>query len=220
LQGANISLKKKLYVALVATKDFAKRVMDPGSLIKDPDALYFFRNKNGITEIESTPDSKDNGVCPVCTNNFNDSLAAQRAHCGHILCKPCLDHWLLECKRTYTCPLCRACVVCSTNNCKHHIVYRDVAPPIPMPRILDRVAPHRAGQELHGICPVQYWTLRETTRGHRASLAWIERKLESATVTQGDLVYERYVKEAEQLMEMVTIAFEAAVGEPWYDQES
>jgi hypothetical protein len=63
-QGADISLKKRVYVALVATKDSAKRVMDP---------------------------------------------------------------------------------------------------PSPMPKILDRVAPHRAGQELHGIRPVQYWTLRETT---------------------------------------------------------
>jgi hypothetical protein len=44
--------------------------------------------------------------------------------------------------------------------------------------------------------------------------------LESATITDGDPVFERFVKEAEQLTEKVRIAFEAAAEEPRYDQES
>jgi hypothetical protein len=80
-----------------------------------------------------------------------------------------------------------------------------------MPKLLNRVLPAAAGQELHGLLPIQYWTLRELTRGHRGLLALIEQKLESATVTDGDAVYKRYVKDAERIMEMFMAAVEIAV---------
>jgi hypothetical protein len=211
-QARNISPVNIKGMVLSAYASIDDRFLDPKKLVKDPDALYFFRNKNGIIGTESTRDSEDNKACPVCTDDFHKTFhPTQRAPCGHVICRRCFDHWLLECKRTYTCPLCRACVVCGANDCKHHTISRDVAPPISMPKLLNRVLPDAAGQELHGLLPIQYWTLREPTRGHRGLLASIEQKLESATVTDGDAVYKSYVKDAERIMEMFTAAVEIAV---------
>jgi hypothetical protein len=122
--------------ALESTAEFEERVLAPENLVKDPDALYFFRNKNGIENIDADQGISGNETCSVCTNEFDEALcSSQRAPCGHVLCKGCFDHWLLDCKGTYTCPLCRACVVCGLNDCKHHTIVRDIAPPIPMPEI-------------------------------------------------------------------------------------
>jgi hypothetical protein len=214
LQGvANSNIENKVHTALEFTKEFIERLKDPRSLVRDPDVLYFFRNKNGIVETELTPDSEDGVACPVCTADFDQTLTTHRAPCGHIMCRPCLDRWVRECKGTYTCSMCRACLICSTNKCKHHIIHQDIAPPIPMPMILDCVAPGRVGEELHGIRPDQYWQLRELTRDVRALLAFLTRQMESATFTEGDPVFKHYVKKAEQLLGSITKAFEAAAKE-------
>jgi hypothetical protein len=204
-----VAIHSVVLEAIGILNNFKERILAPGNLVKDPDALYFFRNKNGIKRANSGQDNEDNSTCPICTNDFDETqFSSQRAPCGHVLCKRCLDHWLLECKGTYTCPLCRACVVCSTNDCKHHVIHRDIARPIPMPKILDRVFPDKAGQVLHGIEPEQYWKARESTRGHRGLLAYVEQKLKPA-IDAGDPVYARYVKDAEDILELVKVAVQA-----------
>jgi hypothetical protein len=187
--------------AIGSTADFKERVLSPENLIKDPDALYFFRNKHGIEGTDANQDVEDDKTCPVCTNDFDEtSCSSQQAPCGHVLCKGCFDHWLLECKGTYSCPLCRACVVCGENDCKYHAIHRDVAPPITMPHVLDRVFPDGAGQVLHGIEPIKYRLLREVTRGHRGLLAWIEQQLRSTAIVADDPVNVRYRKDAEDIL--------------------
>jgi hypothetical protein len=210
-RGPPPSVKAKVLEAAMELDDWQTRVYAPANLVKDPDALYFFRNKNGIKEIDPTLGKQTDKACLICTNAFDTTLhLTQSAACGHFLCKRCFDKWLLECKGTYNCPLCRMCVVCGANDCKYHDIHQDRALPLPMRRILDHVILDKAGDVLHGIEARQYWRLREHTRKDRGMLAWIEELLASGSLEALDPVYVRLGKEAEEITARVADAVEAA----------
>ncbi|KAF2127959.1 hypothetical protein P153DRAFT_358111 [Dothidotthia symphoricarpi CBS 119687] len=169
-----MSIASKILYAVAEIPNWQERAYDPENLVKDPEALYFLKQKNGIKTVATEAAGIDDN-CTICTNTFNDtSYAPQRAPCGHVLCSSCFKKWLLESKGLYTCPLCRACVICGENDCKHHAVYQDQAPPVPLAYILDALLPEKAGVSLHGILPILYWELREETRHDRGTLAYIE----------------------------------------------
>jgi hypothetical protein len=156
------------------------RVYDPTSLVKDPDALYFFRSKNGIKEIDLSQNHANcTRECLICDNLFDEDMhLTQRAPCGHVVCSDCFGKWLKQCNATYACMMCRACVLCGNNYCPHHDVHQDRATPHSVPQIVDLVLPNKVDQVLHGIKPKRYWVLQESTRRDRAMLAWIEEILE------------------------------------------
>jgi hypothetical protein len=75
----------------------------------------------------------------------------------------------------------------ATNPCPWHTLREELelAPPTPLPKILDEVLPGKKEEVLHGIEPQKYFVLREATRKHRVTLSRLERWMELAT-RQGD----------------------------------
>ncbi|KAH7086326.1 hypothetical protein FB567DRAFT_527691 [Paraphoma chrysanthemicola] len=213
--GEPSSTKAKVLEAAVELEDWKARVYASQSLLKDPDPLYFFRNKNGIREIDLALSKKGEIAqdCLICTNVFDKTVhTAMRAPCGHIICKRCFDKWLLQTTGKYTCPLCRACVVCGNNECTYHDVHQDRAPPVPIPDILDRVLPEHSGELLHGLAPEQYWTLRERTRTDRGILRWIEDVLATNELSAQDPVRLRLLKDAKEVVARVTNVIREVLG--------
>jgi hypothetical protein len=156
------TVKSKVLAAVNDYIEWKGLAYDPEALVKDPSSTYFLRNKNGNKEV-STSDSSNaqaNDACLICTDGFDDKLhLAQRAPCGHIICRACFDNWLLKCEVKFTCPLCRACVVCGANDCKHHDIRQDIVPPVPLPDVLDKLTSSPRGQVLHGLEPNLYLCL-------------------------------------------------------------
>jgi hypothetical protein len=174
-----LTVKAKVLAAINEYLEWKGFVYDPESLIKDPSSTYFFRNKNGNKDVGSS-DTKGVESCLICTDDFDDELhLAQCAPCGHIICRACFGNWLLECDGKFTCPLCRACVVCGANDCEHHDIRQEVVPPIPLPDVLDNLMSEARGQVLHGIVPIAYLELREASRGDRVLLAFIQELMET-----------------------------------------
>ena len=97
----------------------------------------------------------------------------------------------------YTCMMCRACVVCGMNDCPHHDVHQNPAPPHSLARILDLVLSSKPGEVLHGLKPKRYWVLRESTRRNRAMLAWIEEMLEVNGLRPQHPIRVQWIKDAE-----------------------
>ncbi|KAF1851514.1 uncharacterized protein K460DRAFT_362259 [Cucurbitaria berberidis CBS 394.84] len=158
------------------------------NLKKDPDALHFFIRHNGLSDVDASEIQSGEG-CLICTNTFDDtSHPPQQAPCGHVLCRPCFVKWLHKSTSAYTCPLCRACVICGRNDCPHHPITRDKAPPLPLQGFLKNTL-YRANVPSYGLTPAQYWKLREDTRQDRAMLAWI--LAVKGGVDQHDPVYAR-----------------------------
>jgi hypothetical protein len=175
-------------------------VYAPEALVKDPDALYFFRSKNGIREIDAQQGSDTETTCLVCVSAFSATRQAKAAPCGHVLCGCCFDAWLRECRGRFTCPMCRACVVCGANECKDHDIHEDHGEPMGMRELLDRAEPGRKGEVLHGIEPEVYWKLREYTRKERGMLRWIEEVLRKREMAKRDPVRVRLEKKRERIM--------------------
>jgi hypothetical protein len=180
--GEYRTVKSKVLAAVNDYIEWKEFAYDPEALVKDLSSTYFLRNKNGNKEVSiaDSSDAQANDACLICTDDFDDKLhLAQRARCGHIICRDCFDNWHLKCEGKFTCPLCRACVVCGANDCKHHDILADVVPPIPLPDVLDKLVLSARGQVLHGLEPNPYLCLREASRSDRVLLAFIEDLLES-----------------------------------------
>jgi hypothetical protein len=192
--------------AHIELDDWKARVCAPANLLADSNALYFFRNKNGIKDIDPAQDLANfSRECLICANLFDkDTHLTQRAQCGHVACRKCFGKWLAACKETYLCSLCRACVVCGVNDCPHNDVHQDRAKPQRLEKILDQLRPLEAGEVLHRIRPERYWMLRESTRRDRAMLAWIEEML--GGLGRWDPVRVRFAKDVEEIMARVAQA--------------
>lgn len=173
-RGEFDSLTSKVLAIAGECADMSERTLAPENLIEDPDDLYFFRHKNGIKDVGPSNVTNADGTCLVCTEAFDDTLhVAQKGPCGHIICRMCFQQWLLQCSKIYTCPLCRACVVCGANSCANHGIRTERVRPVSLPSCLDRSLPEKIGKVLHGFDPRWYWSLREITRHNRVVLAYI-----------------------------------------------
>ncbi|KAF2877048.1 hypothetical protein BDV95DRAFT_663869 [Massariosphaeria phaeospora] len=175
-----------------------------GNLLKDPDDLWLFRDGNGLEPLDDLPtdDPEFPTNCSVCIEPYapvdqwptHGPSTPVKTPCGHYFCSKCLKAWLEECIDEYTCPVCRACLVCGDNGCRFHVIRRDNAPPTPLPHVLNVVlGPSKGLQPLHGIQVSVYWNLRERTRHLRADLAGIESELSRANVDFEDPVYKQLV---------------------------
>lgn len=146
-------------------------------LLVDPDPRSFFRNNHAIKAAEE--DEDDIGeLCEICTNDFDTDLhSPQRTPCGHHQCRQCSQKSLKRVVATYTCAFCRACLVCGTNNCQHHIIPdHDEATPYSLIDFLMKghyLCTHKTcmtTKPLCGLTPKRYWALREETRKDRSTL--------------------------------------------------
>jgi hypothetical protein len=211
LQGDVKSATDIVISAIAEVEEWKERVYAPKSLRMDPEAMYFFRNKNGISSsISAKAKGKETEEeCLICTNAFTATRhARQQAPCGHVLCRACFQKWLRESKGTYTCPLCRACVVCGANNCENHYIKRDMAPPIAIPLFLKDSLPDNADDPLHGLAPRFYWELREATRRDRSIMAYIDYVLQ---VEQTEAVRVLLNKDADEVAARITEEIAKAV---------
>ncbi|KAF2853574.1 hypothetical protein T440DRAFT_310509 [Plenodomus tracheiphilus IPT5] len=179
-----LSVSTIILVAVVAREDWQRRVLNPENLLADPDALYFFRREHNPRDVDSVTSNEgdEETQCWICMEPYGNGIhQPQQASCGHIHCKTCLKKWLEESKGRYTCPQCRACLVCNAHDCRHHVVDCDVAPPIPIMEFLKEIydnAETSDGNKL-GWPPSWLFSIREMTRGQRAALALIRAKLEA-----------------------------------------
>lgn len=187
--------------ARIEFEHWREHTYDPDNFIKDLDALYFFRNKSGIKDIDMTPDDADRDLeCSLCENVFDQELhQAQRAPCGHITCRECFSKWLAGCTGTYTCMFCRGCLVCGTNQCPHHKIQRDATAPRSLSWVLDRYFPHKESLEFHGIDHERYLLLREATRKDRVAYALIEEVLRVNEYSPLDPVHVRLETDAQHI---------------------
>ncbi|KAF2030502.1 hypothetical protein EK21DRAFT_88824 [Setomelanomma holmii] len=207
------SIKGKMLAAAVELEYWKARVYAPENLVKDPDALYFFRCKNGLREDDSTPmqDGETPQNCLVCTSLFDKTLQKRmRAPCGHVLCQQCFERWLHECTTAFTCPMCRACVICGENGCIWHELHQDRATPIPMPVVLDRLLPEKVGEVLHGLAPERYRARREATRGDRALFEWVAEYLATNMVEQDNPIRVRLIQDADDAVARIMQAVRGA----------
>jgi hypothetical protein len=213
LQGDVKSATDIVISAIAEVEEWKERVYAPENLHKDPEATYFFRNKNGIS---SNISAKDKGKesekeCLICTNAFTTTHqlhVRQQAPCGHIICRACFQKWLRESKGTYTCPLCRACVICGANNCEDHNIKRDLAPPVALPLFLNDTLPDKVDDALHGLAPDYYWELREATRKDRSIMAYIDYVLR---IEQTEAVRVVLSRDAEEAVAWITKEITKAV---------
>ncbi|XPT02917.1 hypothetical protein M3J09_012021 [Ascochyta lentis] len=148
---------------------------DIKSLLTDPDALWFFRNKHGIKAAEGNEDDIGES-CLICANDFDAGThLPQRSPCGHYQCRKCFQGSLKYVSAAYNCAFCRACLICGDQACKHHIIPQNDALPHPLQDFL-RTGHYlcrdscTAMEPLCGLSPRRYWELREATREVRSSL--------------------------------------------------
>ncbi|KAF2246418.1 hypothetical protein BU26DRAFT_507024 [Trematosphaeria pertusa] len=191
-------LLRKCKMAFVELNRWFREVSKPENLVRDPDQLYLFRRANGLKAVKTDRVGDwEHQECQVCTEEFErpDTIEGertpQRAPCGHVLCKACFKNWLEQSKGRYTCPLCRACLVCGENNCIFHSIRREPTTPMPMPDVL-RIIRGRSEELLHGLAPSRYWVLRETTRYHRVCIRFYNRVLDRDGADVDDPVYQHY----------------------------
>jgi hypothetical protein len=156
-----------------------KGAYDINSLLTDPDALYFFRNNHCIKDAEGSG-SEFGESCYICANDFDAEIhVPQQAPCGHCQCRQCFQKLLSNKDPRYRCAFCRSCLLCGNQNCPHHIVEHDIAPPYPLHEYLESVhtfckATCLNEEPLCGLSPKRYWELREKTRQDRARLSMVE----------------------------------------------
>jgi hypothetical protein len=187
--GTDGAVERIVPGAMAALEEWKERVLLPDNLPIDQDENYIFKHKHGLTNvpISSNADIKKLDDCPVCTLPLTPLSFAKAAPCTHVLCKKCFLKWIAQSKETCTCPLCRACLICGNAEypCKWHRLNRELAPPVPLPTILDACLPEKVGEVLHGIQPEKYFVLREATRQDRARLEILSYWLGEA-ILQGD----------------------------------
>lgn len=169
---------------VAALESWKTRALSPERLDRDYHELAFFYHMHKIQPAETAETE-----CAVCTYTFDSTTHAPEAGpCGHILCKSCFRGWMDEINETFSCPLCRACLVCGLNPCTYHAIKRDIASPCDLSASLNTMLV--GGEEgrialLHSH-PQLYWDLRESTRALRVKVAWVAMCLEGTS--HGNLV--------------------------------
>ncbi|KAF1832591.1 hypothetical protein BDW02DRAFT_420978 [Decorospora gaudefroyi] len=205
-KGTINTLMNIIFSAVVIATEWEERVCKPEDVVHDPSPLYFFTKNHAAKTISLGDGVEHEPDCPICTETFDPPVCIpQRALCGHVLCHGCFQKWLRQSSATYTCPLCRACIVCGIASCPHHTIGdTDRAPPLPLPEILNQILPETSTEVLHGIVPRRYWELREVTRKDRGTLAWIEHVLAMHNPAQDDPVRVRLTKDSVEIVESIT----------------
>lgn len=185
-----------------ARLDWEDRAYSIENLVRDPDSLWFFQRRDGLKTVQMAEvppptctvndkgeEVEENPACPVCAEEFDRTARApKRAPCKHVLCAHCFVKWTpcsTAATGTYTCPLCRACIVCGEDGCLYHVLEFERALPLSMKWVLDYVLPEeRRGLVLHGLGVAQYWRLREATRKDRVIARWIATQLGRGGMTE------------------------------------
>lgn len=205
--------RDKLAAAVLELEEWEMRAHSPENLVKDFDALYFFNSKNGIKDLDLDKNDPDySPECFICRDPWDEyTHAPGRPPCGHVGCRECFSRWLEQSQGTYTCALCRSCLVCGTDGCSHHVIHEDRAPPFPLPEALDHTLPDKKGELLHGFEPGQYLVLRERTREDRALLSWIGLALYCAGLGAEDPVRARLDADCLEVSARITKAVEEAL---------
>jgi hypothetical protein len=219
--GTDGAVERIVPGAMAAVEEWKERVLLPENLPIDQDNNYIFQHKHGLTDVPIRPDAEAEDVddCSVCTLPLTPLSLAKSAPCTHILCKKCFLKWVAQSRKTCTCPLCRACLICGNAEypCKWHRLNRELARPVPLPKILDASLPDKVGEVLHGIQPEKYFVLRENTRADRARLEILSYWRSEAILQGDDAVPERLVADyavvAERVREQVVKALEKHSGE-------
>lgn len=176
------------------------------NLIVDPDTQYYFRNHHKIK------DAGERGTelgesCLICANDFDTELRSpQRAPCGHHQCRQCFQKSLTYANAEYTCAFCRACLVCGTNSCKHHVIPCEDALPHPLPDLLQQghyLCHGRcvATEPLSGLAPKHYWSLREDTRKHRVKLTRVYWLLSKELAPEHRLRVQEELRDLQKLLQ-------------------
>lgn len=173
-----IAIEKMIVRAADIPASWAKRAYTLENLLIDPSPRWFFRNNPAIKVVEAGQDAS----CLICTNDFDSDLhLAQQAPCGHQQCRQCHQDSLKLVASTHKCAFCRACLVCGTNDCQHHII-PDLhkVQPFPLHELLKQthwlcIETCVAEEPLSGLTPKQFWALREGTRKARSNWQHLER---------------------------------------------
>jgi hypothetical protein len=177
--------------AISAREEWKERVLSPSNLPIDQDYFYIFTQKHGLTTpLLPLSSALANDHCPICFLPFSEEtgIVPQEAPCAHFFCARCIPKWIAKATKICTCPLCRACLVCGSDRvpCAWHTLWKpELAPPTPLPEILDQVLPEKTGVVLHGIQPNAYFVLRERTRKDRSWLEGLTKWMDRA-VRMGD----------------------------------
>jgi hypothetical protein len=205
--GTDGTVERIVPGAMAAVEEWKERVLLPENLPIDQDNNYIFQHKHGLTDVPIRPDAEAEDVddCSVCTLPLTPLSLAKSAPCTHILCKKCFLKWIAQSRETCTCPLCRACLICGNVEypCKLHRLNRELARPVPLPKILDASLPDKVGEVLHGIQPEKYFVLRENTRADRARLEILSYWRSEAILQGDDAVPERLVADYAVVAERV-----------------
>jgi hypothetical protein len=210
------AIPQVVLAAVSARKEWTERVLLPENLPIDQEHKYIFIAKHGLTTLPLTAELEKE-TCAVCFQSFSEANVTQAAPCTHVLCSRCFPRWIKMAVRACRCPLCRAsaCLVCGNESspCGFHTIAKEIAPPLSLPTILDRLLPDKAVEVLHDIKPLAYSELRKATRQDRTRLESFTRWMGRA-VRMGDHAGRAVVEaDYETVVERVRGEVLKAVGE-------
>ncbi|KAI8933725.1 hypothetical protein NX059_009441 [Plenodomus lindquistii] len=183
------SLTTIILDAIAVPHDAQARMLNPNHLFPDPDMLWFFRTNNNLSDVNPS-DNEEQQHCAICLDPFTPTTPTpQRSTCNHTHCTSCLSTWLSHSRGTYTCPQCRACLICAQQNCTHHVITLDIAPPIPLHTILQdhwQLHLNLTGDD-PDVSPEWYLATREDTRAERAQLTAVIEQLDGFRDEEGEV---------------------------------
>ncbi|KAJ4366186.1 hypothetical protein N0V83_007821 [Neocucurbitaria cava] len=209
--GRNRTVQELIHDALQAQDAWIMRVLAHNSLLRDPDELYYFHHMHGLRVVRDVASNPElDADCLTCAEAFDDkSHTAQQAPCGHVLCSSCFHNWLHDCPTdVYTCPMCRACLICGANNCQYHDIEREKIKPYPLLTILDSLSVGNENDLFRGLVPNRYWELREVTREDRVKIGWLFVKMRYSGSGEEDPVYRKFQAGYNDLVDGVKQEFE------------
>lgn len=208
--------------SLKSAEQMKKDAEEIESLEEDPDNLDKFRCGHALKYVGSNDPElstleKD---CQVCAEPYDKPVDADpyldppaflypsekrppiRGPCGHIMCLQCFCEWLnSSTDDRFTCPQCRACLVCRRTECPVHRIKRELQP-IPIPSLLKEVL-GEPNRPLHGFTPSAYWAIREYTRAYRSEMTMLSKILATPGARTDDLVYRKYEDRCNDLWDKI-----------------
>ncbi|KAF1995686.1 hypothetical protein P154DRAFT_623773 [Amniculicola lignicola CBS 123094] len=195
----SMSLSEKVKKTMELGNAWYKETHKLENLLLDPDPLHIF--STGLHPIAAADAVKPapEDTCGVCMESFeapekwakNEVNRPQLTKCNHIFCRQCLNHWRREISSgNFTCPLCRACLVCGRDECKYHCINIDRHAPRPLVAFVRDVYPDFQEKDLVKVFTEKGWVeLRERTRETRVTYARIDeffgKDVETSTITDG-----------------------------------